>query len=580
MARRWADSCVPVSIGSTVFIDANNNGVQEAGEAGIADQTVTLYAADGTTVIATTTTDTNGNYLFTGLAPGDYRVGMNAPTAYPTSSTDIATSTADNDTDLDDNGIQTASGAPVLSPVITLTSGIESTTESTTIDPTGGAQDTATGDANGNMTVDFGFYAPVNVSGNVFIDTNGTLGDGTVNGSQYPAADNTLYVVLVDAAGNIAGSAEVASDGTFSIAGVVPGTYTAIMTTTAPGAIGTLAPTTASAPPGYTNVGENLGTTAGSDGTNNGIFTTSIVVASTDVPNVNFGLDQPPVASNVSVAATTNPGGATQVAVPGLSATDPEQGALTLPGSTITIETIPLKSTGDLYYNGVLVVAGQVIPNFDPALLKVDPADGAQTMVFTYSVVDAAGLKSAPATVTIPFTAPSLPINLIEIGGSQMAEQINVFWKTSEEKDFSHFELLRSADAKEFVGIATVSASNKGYYSTSDTQPIEGINYYRLKMVDLDGTFSYSKVIRVKYEKAADFVKYENPATNGVIKLHTNMKNPTFRLINGLGIELNTVVWNSGDQYEIKANHVVAGIYYLNIISNDGKMVTKKVLMN
>lgn len=71
------------SLGDYVWNDLNNNGVQDAGEPGIPGVTVTLYAADGTTVIATTTTDALGHYQFTNLNAGTYVVGFsNLPTGY------------------------------------------------------------------------------------------------------------------------------------------------------------------------------------------------------------------------------------------------------------------------------------------------------------------------------------------------------------------------------------------------------------------------------------------------------------------------------------------------------------------
>ena len=117
----------------------------------------------------------------------------------------------------------------------------------------------------------------------------------------------------------------------------------------------------------------------------------TIVVSSIDVPEVNYGLNKPPVATNNASASTANPGGMTQVLVPGLSANDPEQGALVLTGNSVKIETLPSAATGLLYYDGLLVTAGQIITMFDPSKLKVDPTDGSQTMVFTFSVLDAAG---------------------------------------------------------------------------------------------------------------------------------------------------------------------------------------------
>lgn len=71
------------SLGDIVWNDNNQNGIQDAGELGVAGVTVTLYEADGTTVISSTTTDALGNYLFTGLDAGGYVVGFsNLPSGF------------------------------------------------------------------------------------------------------------------------------------------------------------------------------------------------------------------------------------------------------------------------------------------------------------------------------------------------------------------------------------------------------------------------------------------------------------------------------------------------------------------
>ena len=62
------------SIGNLVFLDADRDGVQDASEAGVQGVTVTLFM--GGVAMATTTTDANGNYLFTGLKAGTYTVGF------------------------------------------------------------------------------------------------------------------------------------------------------------------------------------------------------------------------------------------------------------------------------------------------------------------------------------------------------------------------------------------------------------------------------------------------------------------------------------------------------------------------
>lgn len=69
-------------IGDTVFRDWNGNGSQDFGEEGIAGVTVQLYNGAGTTLLATTITDANGNYLFNGLNAATYQVRITAPTDY------------------------------------------------------------------------------------------------------------------------------------------------------------------------------------------------------------------------------------------------------------------------------------------------------------------------------------------------------------------------------------------------------------------------------------------------------------------------------------------------------------------
>ncbi len=69
-------------IGDFVFHDLNANGIREGGDLGIGGVTVNLYASDGTTLLLTTTTDSNGYYLFEDLIPADYVVGVVLPGTY------------------------------------------------------------------------------------------------------------------------------------------------------------------------------------------------------------------------------------------------------------------------------------------------------------------------------------------------------------------------------------------------------------------------------------------------------------------------------------------------------------------
>ena len=69
----------PAAIGNYVWHDENNDGMQDAGEPGLANVVVELLDANGV-VLDTTMTDANGGYLFADLAPGDYTVRVDATT--------------------------------------------------------------------------------------------------------------------------------------------------------------------------------------------------------------------------------------------------------------------------------------------------------------------------------------------------------------------------------------------------------------------------------------------------------------------------------------------------------------------
>lgn len=147
-----------LSLGDHVWADADDNGFRGAGEAGIGGVNLNLYQdVDGNNqytggidaLLGSTTTDADGDYLFTDLFPGQYIVQV-APTNFSpigaleglVSSSGLAAD-PDNDVNNDDNGTA-AAGAGVVSQAITLA---------------GNSEPTNDGDSsNSNRTVDFGFF--------------------------------------------------------------------------------------------------------------------------------------------------------------------------------------------------------------------------------------------------------------------------------------------------------------------------------------------------------------------------------------------------------------------------------------
>ena len=118
-------------------------------------------------------------------------------------------------------------------------------------------------------------------------------GNATIDGTPTNIATGALTAYLTNAAGTVIASSPVAANGTYSFANVANGTYNVVLSSTAGVVAGSPAPA-ASLPTGWNNTGEGLGTTP--DGTANG--TTPVTVAGASITNVNFGIQQAPLAQN------------------------------------------------------------------------------------------------------------------------------------------------------------------------------------------------------------------------------------------------------------------------------------------
>jgi uncharacterized repeat protein (TIGR01451 family) len=153
-------------IGNLVWKDDNDNGIADAGEAGIADVTVNLLDSTNK-VIATTKTDANGKYAFEGLAAGKYRVAIPTPNTQAalaglTSSDAGEEASPDTNGDNNDNGVTTDASLGLLSGEITLEeTPAEPENETLRTDNSDDDND-AWPDIVSNYAVDFGFFIAPN----------------------------------------------------------------------------------------------------------------------------------------------------------------------------------------------------------------------------------------------------------------------------------------------------------------------------------------------------------------------------------------------------------------------------------
>ncbi len=237
----------PVSLGNRVWLDADADGVQDAGESNIPGVELALFLADGTTpavdvdgvAVAHETTDASGTYNFTNLPPGDYVVQVlasnwNAGNVFGTGGTHAGAlgspgSGADDQDNSDDNGNNdgiAALGTGVQSGVINLAINGEPTLED--------AQETIA-DNDSDLTIDFGFYQPVALGNRVWFDEDG---DGVQDAGE-PDIENVEVALFlsdgttpaVDVAGTAVANVTTDVNGYYNFGNLPPGDYVVEITT-------------------------------------------------------------------------------------------------------------------------------------------------------------------------------------------------------------------------------------------------------------------------------------------------------------------------------------------------------------
>lgn len=122
-----------------------------------------------------------------------------------------------------------------------------------------------------------------------------------------------------------------------------------------------------------------------------------------------------------------------------------------------------------------------------------------------------------------PATGSTLPVKLLSFSATKTNQSVLLNWHAIEETNFDHFEIERSADGAIFQKIGRVGLCRcLGYYQFLDLVPINGQNFYRLKMIDQDAKFSYSPIVRMQIASGNAIIEVFNVAGVLIRKIAPN----------------------------------------------------------
>ena len=173
-----------------------------------------------------------------------------------------------------------------------------------------------------------------------------------------------------------------------------------------------------------------------------------------------------------------------------------------------------------------------------------------------------------------------LPIKLESISASKVGNDNLIEWVSGTEINGSYFEVQRSMDARNFEAIGKVNVSgNNSKYSFKDIYQEVNTTYYRLKMVDKNGSFSYSNVVNV-VAVAHQFTISPNPAKDFVsVNFNKTIATGTITVRNLNGTTVTQQIFK-GNTTSCKLNTqtLTNGIYVVTVVTNEGSYNEKLLI--
>ena len=155
----------------------------------------------------------------------------------------------------------------------------------------------------------------------------------------------------------------------------------------------------------------------------------------------------------------------------------------------------------------------------------VVPGDGIQTVEITISADQEntfeqnlnGGIEAYFDDLSLVGNLTVLPIDLLDFTAVQRTDHtVGLAWQTGQESNSHYIEVQRSGDGQHFTPIGQVAAAGNSNlvrdYAFTDATPLAGNNFYRLRLVDLDNSFKYSKVLQIRPTVAGKSIEvFSNP---------------------------------------------------------------------
>ena len=220
-------------------------------------------------------------------------------------------------------------------------------------------------------------------------------------------------------------------------------------------------------------------------------------------------------------------------------------------------------------------------------ILNNSLAEGTQTPVYTYPArigtmfynsypnyngfngsIDELRIYSRVLTLADIALIQVLPVKLAYFNATINKTEVQLKWQTTAEINTNHFDIEYSVDGNIFKKRGSENAKNLGVnnYAFSDNIPTDcgDVVYYRLKIIDNDGSYKYSEIVKLPILKINEITIYPNPAQEYII-VNTLKNNSEIQIVNNVGqVVLRQKIQSTNQKINIE--HLRTGIYVVKIL--------------
>jgi hypothetical protein len=228
-----------------------------------------------------------------------------------------------------------------------------------------------------------------------------------------------------------------------------------------------------------------------------------------------------------------------------------------------------------------------VIATFEDLYLNTKtPVSMTDTFWYNFNVNSQAASFNKNRFRLVFSTLRPVPVTILSISAAKKEKQTLVQWKVGNEINVDRYEVEHAVDGIAFSKVGTVQATNLSEYQFTHVQPSNGINYYRVRSVDQNGSFKYSQIVKVNFEIEPSISMFPNPIKDDRKSTIRFDRMPvgayTLRLINAAGqvVQVNSYNHvNATNQFNYRLNSGVShGTYTLEITGSATKKIQLKVL--